>query len=108
MYGPITGIMLVSFFIERKRKLDLSAIYVKPGENGEYKNGFNMTACGVLIVSFMITLSGAFLPNVIVLATISKSAFISGLIISSVLYALCYKWNKPSNNEKRETLAKVS
>ncbi|WP_289141058.1 cytosine permease [uncultured Brevibacillus sp.] len=108
MYGPITGIMLVSFFIERKRKLDLSAIYVKPGENGEYKNGFNMMACGVLIVSFMITLSGAFLPNVIVLATISKSAFISGLIISSVLYALCYKWNKPSNNEKRETLAKVS
>ncbi|MFE1629843.1 cytosine permease [Brevibacillus reuszeri] len=108
MYGPITGIMLVSFFIERKRKLDLSAIYVKPGENGEYKNGFNMIACGVLIVSFMITLSGAFLPNVIVLATISKSAFISGLIISSVLYALCYKWNKPSNNEKEKTLAKVS
>ncbi|GIO08392.1 allantoin permease [Brevibacillus reuszeri] len=108
MYGPITGIMLVSFFIERKRKLDLSAIYVKPGENGEYKNGFNMIACGVLIVSFMITLSGAFLPNVIVLATISKSAFISGLIISSVLYALCYKWNKPSNNEKQKTLAKVS
>lgn len=108
MYGPITGIMLVSFFIERKRKLDLSAIYVKPGENGEYKNGFNMIACGVLIVSFMITLSGAFLPNVIVLATISKSAFISGLIISSVLYALCYKLNKPSINEKQKTLAKVS
>lgn len=108
MYGPITGIMLVSFFIERKRKLDLSAIYVKPGENGEYKNGFNMTACGVLIVSFIITLSGAFLPNVIVLATISKSAFISGLIISSVLYALCYKLNKPSINEKQKTLAKVS
>ncbi|GED69325.1 allantoin permease [Brevibacillus reuszeri] len=108
MYGPITGIMLVSFFIERKRKLDLSAIYVKPGENGEYKNGFNMTACGVLIVSFMITLSGAFLPNVMVLATISKSAFISGLIISSVLYALCFKLNKPSNNEKKDTLARVS
>ena len=108
MYGPITGIMLVSFFLERKKKLDLSAIYVKPGENGEYKNGFNMTACGVLIVSFMITLSGAFLPNVIVLATISKSAFISGLIISSVLYALCYKLNKPSINEKQKTLAKVS
>ena len=108
MYGPITGIMLVSFFLERKKKLDLSAIYVKPGENGEYKNGFNMTACGVLIVSFIITLSGAFLPNVIVLATISKSAFISGLIISSVLYALCYKLNKPSINEKQKTLAKVS
>ncbi|MFP3392712.1 cytosine permease [Brevibacillus sp. SIMBA_040] len=108
MYGPITGIMLVSFFMERKRKLDLSAIYVKPGENGEYKNGFNMTACGVLIVSFIITLSGAFLPNVIVLATISKSAFISGLIISSILYALCYKLTKPSINEKQETLAKVS
>lgn len=108
MYGPITGIMLVSFFLERKKKLDLSAIYVKPGENGEYKNGFNMTACGVLIVSFIITLSGAFLPHVIVLATISKSAFISGLIISSVLYALCYKLTKPSINEKQETLAKVS
>ncbi|MGG1658457.1 cytosine permease [Brevibacillus sp. NRS-1366] len=108
MYGPITGIMLVSFFMERKRKLDLSAIYVKPGENGEYKNGFNITACGVLIVSFIITLSGAFLPNVIVLATISKSAFISGLIISSVLYALCYRLTKPSTNKKHEALAKVS
>lgn len=108
MYGPITGIMLVSFFMERKRKLDLSAIYVKPGEHGEYKNGLNMVACGVLIVSFLITLSGSFLPNVPLLANISKSAFLSGSIISGVLYVLCYKWNKTSTITQSETTAKVS
>lgn len=116
MYGPITGIMLVSFFVERKKKLDLSTIYVKPGDNGEYKSGYNLVACIVLIVSFLITLSGSFLPNVPVLAMISKSAFISGLVISGVFYALCYKWNKPSANnmndskayQKNETTVKVS
>lgn len=108
MYGPITGIMLVSFFMERKRKLDLQTIYVKPGDVGEYKNGFNNVACGVLIVSFIITLSGSFLPNVLVLATISKSAFLSGLVISGVLYAICSKWFKPNTNTKKESMAKAS
>ncbi|OPA73535.1 allantoin transporter [Paenibacillus selenitireducens] len=94
MYGPITGIMLASFFLERKRKLDLSTIYLKKGDNGEYKSGYNVVACAVLVISFFITLSGAIFKDVAVLAAISKSAFLSGLIISGVLYALTYRLNK--------------
>jgi allantoin permease len=94
MYGPITGIMLASFFLERKRKLNLSAIYLKKGDNGEYKSGYNVVACAVLVISFFITLSGAIFKDVAVLAAISKSAFLSGLIISGVLYALTYRLNK--------------
>ncbi|MCR8846380.1 cytosine permease [Paenibacillus sp. SC116] len=96
MYGPITGIMLASFFIERKRILNLSAIYVKQGDNGEYKSGYNVVACTVLGVSFLITLSGSIFKDIEVLAAISKSAFLSGMIIAGVLYALTYKLNKPS------------
>ncbi|MGC5325204.1 cytosine permease [Brevibacillus sp. SYSU BS000544] len=94
LYGPIAGIMLASFYVERKRLLDLSVIYVKPGDNGDYKSGYNVVAFAVLIVSFVITISGAFLPYVPLLVAITKSAFISGMLIAGVLYTLFYKWNK--------------
>ncbi|WP_018759343.1 cytosine permease [Paenibacillus terrigena] len=108
MYGPITGIMLTSFFLERKRMLNLSAIYLKQGDNGEHKSGYNVIACTVFIISFLIVLSGAFFKDVAVLAAISKSAFLSGLIISGVLYGIFYRFNNHTTVQERETGVKAS
>ncbi|RNB80335.1 allantoin transporter [Brevibacillus nitrificans] len=94
MYGPIAGIMLSSYYMERKRKLDLSTIYVKPGDNGRYANGYNLVACVVMVISFILPMSGAFFTNVPLLATLNQFAFFSGLILSFVLYTLCYRLNK--------------
>lgn len=70
IFGPILGIMLSGYFIERKQKINLDNIYVKPGANGQYQGGYNKVAMGVLLVSFIIPMSGAFLSNVPLLVSI--------------------------------------
>jgi allantoin permease len=88
MFGPIAGIMLASYYFERRRRLDLDSIYVAPGAPGRYPGGINMRAVAVLIVSFIITMSGKFLTGVSVLVTINNLAFFSGLVIGFVGYLL--------------------
>lgn len=96
MYGPIAGIMLASFYIQRKKVLNLRHMYVKPGDNGEFKSGYNKVAMIVLIISFLIPMSGVVFTNVPLLVTFKDFAFFTGLIISFILYTLFYK-----NSEKR-------
>ncbi|WP_327994579.1 cytosine permease [Brevibacillus choshinensis] len=98
MYGPIAGIMLSSYYIERKRRLNLSTMYVKPGDNGEYSNGYNVVACTIMAISFILPMSGAFLKNAPLLSTLNQFAFFSGLILSFVLYTLCHRMNKPNGS----------
>ncbi len=97
IFGPIAGIMLSSFYIHRKRKLNLDNIYVPQGSNGEYKNGYNPIAMGVLAVSFILPMSGAFLKSVPLLAKMNDFAFFSGLIVSFILYSIFGKYSKPNN-----------
>lgn len=91
MYGPIAGIMLASFYIQRKKSLNLNNIYVKPGSNGEFKGGYNKVAVTVLIISFLIPMSGVVFTGVPLLVKFKEFAFFTGLIISFILYALFYK-----------------
>lgn len=91
LFGPILGIMLSSFYIHRKKKINLDHIYVKEGENGEYSNGYHTLAITVLAISFALPMSGAFFPNVPLLANLNDFAFFSGLIISFILYTLLSK-----------------
>lgn len=96
IFGPIAGIMLSSFFIHRKRVLNLDNIYVPTGSNGEYKNGYNPVAMAVLAVSFILPMSGAFLKGIPFLVRMNDFAFFSGLIVSFVLYTIFSKTLKSS------------
>lgn len=91
IFGPILGIMLSSFYIERKRKINLENIYVQAGNNGEYENGYNMVAVIVLMISFALPMSGAFLQKVPLLVNLNNFAFFSGLVLSFILYTAFYK-----------------
>jgi len=92
--------MLSSFYIERKRRIELSTIYVEEGNNGAYKSGYNIVACVVLLISFMLPMSGAFLKSVPFLVKLNDFAFFSGLIVSFILYTVFYRLNhkKIQNN----------
>lgn len=91
IFGPIAGIMLSSFYIHRKRILNLDNIYVAPGNKGEYENGYNPVAMAVLAVSFILPMSGAFLKGVPFLVKMNDFAFFSGLIVSFILYTIFSK-----------------
>lgn len=81
MFGPIAGIMLASYYFERKGRLNLDEIYVKPGAGG-----VNWKAIAILVLSFVITMSGKLFTGVPFLVTINNFAFFAGLFIGFVGY----------------------
>lgn len=91
MFGPIVGIMLASYFVERKRTLDVEGIYAdyKGGQKGSLP-AYNWRAIGVLIASFAITMIGRIpgIANVPFLAEVNNLAFFSGLVIGFAGYTL--------------------
>lgn len=88
MFGPIAGIMLASYFFERRQKLDLDTIYPAPGSDSCYKGGVNWKAVAVLVFSFIVTMSGKLFPDIKILATINSWAFFSGVLIGFAGYLL--------------------
>jgi allantoin permease len=88
MFGPIAGIMLASYYFERRQRLDLDDIYVAPGDTGRHRGGINTRALAVLLTSFVITMSGKFLTDVRFLVEVNNLAFFSGLAIGFVGYLL--------------------
>ncbi|REJ06665.1 allantoin transporter [Microbacterium bovistercoris] len=100
MFGPIVGIMLASYFVERKRTLDVEGIYAdyKGGQEGSLP-AYNRRALGVLIASFVITMIGRVpgIANVEFLAQVNNLAFFSGLIIGFIGYTLLTLAARKSN-----------
>lgn len=96
MFGPIAGIMLASYYLLRKRTIDLDHIYVNKGSDGAYRGGVNWWAVGVLATSFIITMSGKFIP-VTFLQEVNNMAFFSGLIIGFVGYAIVGRFETKPN-----------
>ncbi|MGX7420518.1 cytosine permease [Carnobacterium gallinarum] len=88
MFGPIVGIMLSSFYFEHHKSVDLKEIYVAEGENGRFKSGYNKIAMITLGISFVVSMSGAFLQGVPFLKSLNDFAFFSGLIVSFILYTI--------------------
>uniref|UniRef100_UPI00403F9947 cytosine permease n=1 Tax=Candidatus Enterococcus willemsii TaxID=1857215 RepID=UPI00403F9947 len=86
MFGPIAGIMLSDFFINKKGILDLNAIYAP--EDSPQSVQYNKRAVIVLAISFTLSMVGAFFPGVGILKMINYFAFFSGLISSFVLYTV--------------------
>ena len=92
MFGPIAGIMLSDFFINKKQTLDLKQIYAP--ENSELSVSYNKRAMYVLAFSFTLSMIGAFLPGVPFFKLINDFAFFSGLISSFVLYTALTLFSK--------------
>lgn len=86
MFGPIAGIMLSDFYLKKKRALDLEKIY---GDDQTFD--YNKKAIVVLIISFSLSMIGAFFPNIAILKLLNDFAFFSGLISSFMLYSLISK-----------------
>ncbi|MDL9980584.1 cytosine permease [Microbacterium sp. ASV49] len=86
MFGPIAGLMLAHFFFTRRGRLRLEDMYTAAGSHGLYRRGINTKAVVILIVSFVVTMAGAFTPEIAWLHTINQFAFFVGLIIGFVGY----------------------
>ncbi|EOL44698.1 NCS1 nucleoside transporter [Enterococcus phoeniculicola] len=86
MFGPIAGIMLSDFFIAKKQKIELKAIYVTEANENQLAKNYNKPAMWTLGISFAVCMIGAFFQKVELLKLINDFAFFSGLILSFILY----------------------
>lgn len=86
MFGPIAGIMISDFFINKKGTLNLREIYAP--EKADVNRDYNPLAVIVLIISLSLSMVGAFFPEVAFLKNLNNFAFFSGLISSFVLYTI--------------------
>ncbi|NYF80110.1 NCS1 family nucleobase:cation symporter-1 [Granulicella arctica] len=59
LLGPIAGVMIVDYFIVRRRSLDVEGLYVRGGQY-EYVGGFNLKAIAALVAGVVVALVGLF------------------------------------------------
>ena len=77
LLGPIGGILIADYFVYRKRKLNLAALYRAKGEY-RYTNGISYVAVAALVAGALPSLPG-FLVNVKLLSAGAVPPFFVGL-----------------------------
>ncbi len=84
LLGPIAGIMIVDYFLVRRRWLNLEGLYVRGGVY-EYTAGFNLKALAALAAGVVVALVGLFVPA---LHWLYEYAWFVGFGVAAVVYLL--------------------
>lgn len=82
LLGPIAGIMIVDYFLVRKRTLDLDGLYRRRGPY-EYSNGVNYRAMVALVCGVAVALIGLVVPG---LRWLYNYAWFVGFVIAGIVY----------------------
>ena len=99
LLGPIGGIMIADYFIHRRKKLNVAALYDPEGEY-RFTNGFSLVGIGAFVVSVLPNLPG-FLSTVGVLDKarvpalflgIYNYAWFVGFVMAFVVYLVLRKF----------------
>lgn len=85
LLGPIAGIMIVDYFVVRRRQLIVSDLYLR-GRSYEYRRGFNWRALAALAAGIAAGLLGLVIPP---LRFLYDYAWFAGILVAGVLYSLC-------------------
>jgi NCS1 family nucleobase:cation symporter-1 len=94
LYGPIMGLLLVDYFVVRRRRIDLRSAYELPGHDSyRYSGGYNWVGFGCLVAGFTSSVAvfdaisyTARLP----LFNFTTSSFL-GFLVSGLLYLALFK-----------------
>ncbi len=82
LLGPVAGIMVADYFLLRRTKLDVEALYRRGGIY-EFRNGFNGVAIVALAAGIVAALIGRFIP---VLEPLFTMAWFVGFFLSGGIY----------------------
>jgi nucleobase:cation symporter-1, NCS1 family len=88
--GSIAGVLIVDYWLIRKKELCLADLYLSQGEYA-YTNGWNMKAVVATILGCICAWIGAVVPA---LKPVYDYAWFVGLIVSGVLYYALMKGSK--------------
>ena len=81
LLGPIAGIMIADYFVLRRTRLDVEALY---REDGEYRftNGFNLAGVAALVIAVLPNL-----PGFLVTVKLLPKESVPGFLVNSYNYA---------------------
>ncbi|HEX4772805.1 MAG TPA: NCS1 family nucleobase:cation symporter-1 [Bryobacteraceae bacterium] len=82
LLGPIAGVMITDYFLVRKTRLDVAALYTRGGVY-EYRNGINYKAILALAAGICVALAGIAIPP---LRWLYDYAWFVGFFVSGALY----------------------
>lgn len=83
LLGPVLGILIVDYFVIRKKNMALAELYKENGSYAYGRSGINRAAMIALLVGVFLALVGYWVPALNFLYSLS---WFTGFIISSVLY----------------------
>jgi len=82
LLGPVAGVMIVDYFIVRRRALDVESLYVRGGQY-EYTSGFNKKAMTAWSVGAIVALVGLFVSQ---LHALYAAAWLAGFGTAALAY----------------------
>lgn len=88
LLGPITGLYVVAYWFEHKRKVDLVDLYKTDEGKYHYKNGWNKEIVILFIVSTIIIIVSKFIPA---LHFIFDNSYVIGSIGTGLIYYFLIK-----------------
>lgn len=103
--GPIAAILIVDYFIIRKKELNVADLYKEEGGEYGYSNGFNYAAIVALVAGVVVALIGKIIPS---LHWLFDYAWFVGFAVSYVVYYMLMKYAPAAFNvgpEVRKHLA---
>ncbi|MDR1893966.1 MAG: NCS1 family nucleobase:cation symporter-1 [Spirochaetales bacterium] len=86
--GPLAGIYIADYYIYRKKTIDLYDLFSGTGGRYWYKNGFNLRAICVWIITCIPAVLGKFIPA---LSFFADNGWVVGFVLAIVLYPLFMK-----------------
>lgn len=95
LLGPIAGIMIVDYFLLRKKQLHVADLYQRHGEY-EYSNGVNGWALASLACGVVVALVGIFLPS---LRWLYDYAWFVGFLISGAFYYVAMRGSHEAGSQ---------
>ncbi|WP_035323797.1 NCS1 family nucleobase:cation symporter-1 [Peribacillus kribbensis] len=104
MLGPVSGIMIVDYFIIRKKQYDLNSFFIKEGQYS-YNNGWNPRAFLATVIGVIVALIGLFVPS---LASLYTYNWFLGIAVGGLSYYLLMRRTESlplqSSKEKRVSI----
>jgi nucleobase:cation symporter-1, NCS1 family len=92
LLGPIAGIMIADYFVLRKCRLDVDALYRRGGDY-EYSGGLNKSAVAALAIGIVVALCGLAFPP---LRWLYDYAWFVGFFVAGAVYLLLMGPNRRS------------
>ncbi len=98
--GPVAGIMLVDFYLIRRRNYDLDSFYTKTGDY-EYSGGWNPRALIATALGLIVAFVGVYAPllGLDALGFLSAYTWFLGLAASALAYAILMPKESPELTE---------